>query len=98
MVFDRKPRPRGRGFFSLYKSRYVSALGAGTCAGKVRESRMRHGPVAQRIEQQPSKLKVAGSIPAGVAILILRWLPFASGRGAMAFQVQFGIVLRSHSS
>ena len=25
------------------------------------------GPVAQRIEQQPSKLKVAGSIPAGVA-------------------------------
>jgi hypothetical protein len=26
-----------------------------------------YGPVAQRIEQQPSKLKVAGSIPAGVA-------------------------------
>src|SRR6266446_6453068 len=31
-------------------------------------SRNNHrGPVAQRIEQQPSKLKVAGSIPAGVA-------------------------------
>jgi hypothetical protein len=29
--------------------------------------RQRFGPVAQRIEQQPSKLKVAGSIPAGVA-------------------------------
>jgi hypothetical protein len=28
-----------------------------------------HGPVAQRIEQQPSKLKVAGSNPAGVANL-----------------------------
>jgi hypothetical protein len=27
----------------------------------------RHGPVAQGIEQQPSKLKVAGSNPAGVA-------------------------------
>jgi hypothetical protein len=27
------------------------------------------GPVAQRIEQQPSKLKVAGSIPAGVAMI-----------------------------
>jgi hypothetical protein len=27
----------------------------------------RFGPVAQRIEQQPSKLKVAGSSPAGVA-------------------------------
>jgi hypothetical protein len=27
------------------------------------------GPVAQGIEQQPSKLKVAGSNPAGVAIL-----------------------------
>jgi hypothetical protein len=26
-----------------------------------------HGPVAQGIEQQPSKLKVAGSNPAGVA-------------------------------
>src|SRR2546428_10473787 len=31
------------------------------------------GPVAQRIEQQPSKLKVAGSIPAGVANKI-NWL------------------------
>jgi hypothetical protein len=29
-----------------------------------------HGPVAQGIEQQPSKLKVAGSNPAGVAIKI----------------------------
>jgi hypothetical protein len=28
---------------------------------------MAPGPVAQRIEQQPSKLTVAGSIPAGVA-------------------------------
>ncbi len=28
---------------------------------------MASGPVAQRIEQQPSKLTVAGSIPAGVA-------------------------------
>src|SRR5947208_8535404 len=26
-----------------------------------------HGPVAQGVEQQPSKLKVAGSNPAGVA-------------------------------
>ena len=29
------------------------------------------GPVAQGIEQQPSKLKVAGSNPAGVATLFL---------------------------
>jgi hypothetical protein len=29
-----------------------------------------YGPVAQGIEQQPSKLKVAGSNPAGVAIKI----------------------------
>jgi hypothetical protein len=33
-----------------------------------RHSKMPLGPVAQRIEQQPSKLTVAGSIPAGVAI------------------------------
>jgi hypothetical protein len=31
---------------------------------------LRRGPVAQGIEQQPSKLKVAGSNPAGVAISI----------------------------
>ena len=30
------------------------------------------GPVAQGIEQQPSKLKVAGSNPAGVATIALR--------------------------
>ena len=30
----------------------------------------RNGPVAQGIEQQPSKLKVAGSNPAGVANII----------------------------
>jgi hypothetical protein len=29
-----------------------------------------YGPVAQGIEQQPSKLKVAGSNPAGVANII----------------------------
>ncbi len=29
--------------------------------------RLRNGPVAQRIEQQPSKLLVGGSIPPGVA-------------------------------
>ena len=29
------------------------------------------GPVAQGIEQQPSKLKVAGSNPAGVTIIVL---------------------------
>jgi hypothetical protein len=34
------------------------------------------GPVAQGIEQQPSKLKVAGSNPAGVANKIRRFLHF----------------------
>ena len=33
--------------------------------------RWQRGPVAQGIEQQPSKLKVAGSNPAGVAIIVL---------------------------
>jgi hypothetical protein len=38
----------------------------------------RRGPVAQGIEQQPSKLKVAGSNPAGVAneFKMLTALPF----------------------
>ena len=35
-----------------------------------------HGPVAQGIEQQPSKLKVAGSNPAGVANKISIFLHF----------------------
>ena len=35
------------------------------------------GPVAQGIEQQPSKLKVAGSNPAGVASKIRRFLHFS---------------------
>src|SRR5215469_9391043 len=34
------------------------------------------GPVAQGIEQQPSKLKVAGSNPAGVANKIKHLTPF----------------------
>jgi hypothetical protein len=42
------------------------------------------GPVAQRIEQQPSKLKVAGSNPAGVAPkTLVKWALLAR-RGIMA--------------
>ena len=42
---------------------------AASLARQVRRGKIHRGPVAQRIEQQPSKLKVAGSIPAGVASL-----------------------------
>ena len=38
------------------------------CCRNAGTRKMSLGPVAQRIEQQPSKLTVAGSIPAGVAI------------------------------
>src|SRR5215813_15144029 len=44
----------------------VDMAQSGTCS-KRRSRNILYGPVAQRIEQQPSKLKVAGSIPAGVA-------------------------------
>ena len=37
------------------------------CCRNAGTRKMPLGPVAQRIEQQPSKLTVAGSIPAGVA-------------------------------
>jgi hypothetical protein len=45
---------------------------------KVPSQKNPYGPVAQGIEQQPSKLKVAGSNPAGVANRIRHFLRFLS--------------------
>ena len=45
----------------------------------------RFGPVAQRIEQQPSKLKVAGSSPAGVATFSDKWLLALRQKGERRF-------------
>ena len=68
--FDEEPRPRGGGSFRVIVA--TNCVGAhtviGPCRIRVRSQKFFTGPVAQRIEQQPSKLKVAGSIPAGVAI------------------------------
>jgi hypothetical protein len=58
-----------RGLFSCYMGP-LSPECTGTSIAKVNRAGRNlrtPGPVAQRIEQQPSKLKVAGSIPAGVA-------------------------------
>ncbi len=66
--FDEEPQPRGGGSFRvIVPALRWTARGNRTAQGKTAKSEIHHGPVAQRIEQQPSKLKVAGSIPAGVA-------------------------------
>jgi hypothetical protein len=66
--FDEEPQPRGGGSFRvIVPALRWNARGNRTAQGKSAKSEIHHGPVAQRIEQQPSKLKVAGSIPAGVA-------------------------------
>jgi hypothetical protein len=57
---------RNRPGLALAADPHGSAL-AGTAGLALQASR--RGPVAQGIEQQPSKLKVAGSNPAGVATL-----------------------------
>jgi hypothetical protein len=54
----------------LYVDRAAAARSHGRWITPVKHATscdVHYGPVAQRIEQQPSKLKVAGSIPAGVA-------------------------------
>ena len=53
-----------------FQKRGLDVSAAETTAGGLLKSTWRksaYGPVAQGIEQQPSKLKVAGSNPAGVA-------------------------------
>ena len=63
--------------FRIYRLPVAFPPPAGALAPTIRGSAIRlnerlrqdfRGPVAQRIEQQPSKLKVGGSSPPGVAI------------------------------
>src|SRR6266478_512047 len=55
-----------RGMVLVDRSEAYAEIGSRRIGAPGRNSH--RGPVAQRIEQQPSKLKVAGSIPAGVAM------------------------------
>jgi hypothetical protein len=63
-------RGSDRGMIPVDRSKAHAEIGSPRTGVPGRNNR--RGPVAQRIEQQPSKLKVAGSIPAGVARKINR--------------------------